>query len=71
MDAELRVRNFTIIRADRTGRKKGGAAIFLHDSLAVDARDIFSNGYCEVVSAYNKANDLTIVGLYRPPQTSL
>ena len=70
LDAEVKIMNFAAIRADRLGRRKGGAAIFLHDSLAADAKDLFSNGYCESVSVHNKANDLTLIGLYRPPQAS-
>ena len=67
----MKVRDFATIRADRVGRRKGGVAIFLHDSFTTDAKDIFSNGYCESVSVHNSANDFTIIGLYRPPQTPL
>ena len=71
LEAEVKVRDFATIRADRVGRRKGGVAIFLHDSFTTDAKDIFSNGYCESVSVHNSANDFTIIGLYRPPQTSM
>ena len=53
-DAEMKISNFASIRADRSGRSKGGVAIFLHDSLTADAKDTFSNGYYESTSVHNK-----------------
>lgn len=49
LEAEVKMRNLTTIRADRVDRRKGGTVIFLHDS-------VFAVVYCELGCVHNKSN---------------
>ena len=71
-DAEIKIDNYNIYRADRTNRERGGVAIYLHNSLQADETNIkkFSNGICEIIILYIKELNLSIICLYRPPDTT-
>lgn len=56
LDAELKNRDFTAIRADRLGRRKGGVVFFHKDPFNANTKDTFSNGY-------NKSKELPAIGL--------
>lgn len=70
MNAKVKIKGFTIIRVDRWNLVKEGTAIFLHNIFLNDAKGTFSNSYCESESLFNRASDITIVDLYRPPQST-
>lgn len=44
-EAELEIRDFTAIRVDWVGRRKGDVAVFLNDTFGAATKDIFINGY--------------------------
>ena len=66
-DAEVYINNYTAIRADRTKRVRGGAAIYLHSSLTADIVKVFSNTYCELAMVYNAGANIVLAAIYRPP----
>ena len=71
LDAEVHIKNYNIIRSDRTIRKQGGVALFLHDSVSVNEENKFSDNYTESIMVHIKKCKLTIVVLYRAPQTPI
>ena len=66
-DAEVSIKDYNIIRADREARKQGGVAIYHHYLFTMDDTETYSNSYCECAMAYNKTNSLLVIGVYRPP----
>ena len=69
LDAEIQISDYTAIRADRTLRTRGGAAIYLHNSITADTSEVFSNSYCEIAMIYNAHHNMVIAACYRPPLT--
>jgi hypothetical protein len=67
VDAEVHIGGYTVIRADRTKRIRGGVAIYLHNSISADTVKVFSNSYCESVMVYNVDSNMVFIGVYRPP----
>ena len=66
-EAEILIKNYTAFRADRSDRVRGGAAIYLHNSLVADLSRSFSNSYCEAAMVFNKHSNSVLVSIYRPP----
>ena len=69
MDAEVKINNYNILRADRDKRKKGGVAIYSHISFPLEDTETFTNCYCEAAMGYNKQNNMIVLAFYRPPNT--
>lgn len=69
-DAEVQIKNYSVIRSDRAlPRKQGGVALYLHHSIAVDDTMKFSDQYTEAVAVYIKNSKLILVVTYRAPNT--
>ena len=68
-DAEVKIANYSPFRADRDSRLKGGAAIYLHNSLVADQDMSFSNGHCELVILHNKKSNIILSSFYRSPNS--
>ena len=66
-DAEVSIKDYNIIRADREIRNQGGVALYHHYLFTMDDTETYSNSYCECAMAYNKKNSLLVIGVYRPP----
>ena len=67
-DAEVQIKHYNLYRADRIKRKCGGTAIYIHESIAIDNIETFSDSVCESVMLYNKTLNLVIISAYRPPK---
>ena len=65
-DAEIEIKNYTTIRADRESRRCGGVVIYSHKSFCLEDSETYSNNFCELAIAYNRENNLIIAGMYRP-----
>lgn len=52
MDAEMKVKDFNIIRADHRDGNKTGTTIFLHNLYLGDTNYVFPNAYCISVSPF-------------------
>ena len=71
-DAEVQIRNYSIIRSDRAlPRKQGGVALYLHHTIAIDDTMKFSDQYTEAVAVYIKKSKLLIIVTYRAPNTPI
>ena len=70
-DAEIQIEDFSIFRADRKQRSRGGAAAYLKSDLLCKSVLSYSNGVCEAVLVKCKKLDVLFGVIYRPPSTSL
>ena len=68
-DAEIQIKNYCVIRSDRTQRRQGGAALYLHQSITVDEIKKFSDNYTESVMVYLQKSKLIVIVIYRAPNT--
>ena len=71
LSAETNIENYDLFRADRDGRQRGGAAIYIKSDLQCKLMNSFSNGVVEVVSVKCKKLDTIYICVYRPPSTSV
>ena len=71
LDAEVKIENYTIFRADRKQRSHGGAAMYIREEEAATTELLanFSNGTTELLALLIKELDLVLVTMYRPPNT--
>ena len=67
LDAEVKINDYNIFRADRITRKCGGTAIYVHQSITINKVEKYSDTVCEAVFLYSKELNLIIIGVYRPP----
>lgn len=63
LEAELKIREVTTIYGDRVSHRKVGYSVFFRCSFSADAKEIFSNTYCESVTVYNKGKDRFVIAL--------
>ena len=71
LDAEVKLDGYSLFRGDRIGRSRGGAALFLKDSINGRLAKSYSNGVVDFVVASTKVLDAIFVAIYRPPDTSV
>ena len=70
LDAEVTVEGFNLFHGDRDGRERGGAAIYLNDSLNGRQIKSFLNEVVDYVVVTSKVLDAVLISVYRPPDTS-
>ena len=70
-EAEIRMEDYAVFRADRQDRNKGGVVIYLRKDAAADAELLASgsDGVVEYVVVHIKSYNLVIANVYRPPAT--
>ena len=72
VDAEINIKNFTLFRADRTGRSHGGVTVYLREYMAGNVEILlsFSNGTTEVLAVNLKKAKIILVILSRLPNAA-
>ena len=70
-DAQLSIQNYSVHRADRKLRKKGGSIIYVHEMFDVSSSVSFDNQYVEVVVLHIDDIKASLVCVYRPPNCPL
>ena len=71
-NAQIQIPNYQIVRCDRKKtRERGGALMYIHDTIPFTDEEIFDNEYCEAVVCTIKPSDTIVATLYRPPGTSV
>ena len=66
-EAEVTINNYNIYRADRILRKNGGVAVYMHEDLAVNQTEVYSDSKCEAIMLKNNDLNFILVGVYKPP----
>ena len=70
-DAEVRIPNYNIYRADRSNRIRGGTCLYLRKDIAALMVLSFSNSVVEIICVKIPIIDTVIAGIYRPPNASI
>ena len=66
-DAMLHIPSYNLFRSDRQRRSKGGALLYVHETIITDKKATFDNKFCEVVIVPLPKTKMCMVSLYRPP----
>ena len=67
-DAEITIPEYNIYRADRIERKNGGTAIYVHEKIVIDTKDVYSDSVCESMMLKNNHLNLILISVYKPPE---
>ena len=70
-NAEIQIEDFSIFRADRSHRSRGGVAAYFRSDLLCKSAFSFSNGVCEALLVKCKKLYIVFGVLYRPPNTAV
>jgi ribonuclease P/MRP protein subunit RPP40 len=71
LDAEVSIEGYHLYRADRSGRSRGGVCAYIREDLATIPCLQWSNGVVEVLVLKARSLGSLIVGVYRPPNTTM
>ena len=66
-DAEIIIPDYNVYRADRIERKSGGTAIYVHQDIVIDDKDLYSDSTCECLMLKNNESNLILISVYKPP----
>ena len=74
LDAELTINNYNLYRADRINNRnlpwtKGGTAIYMHEDIAVNHKEVYSDTKCESLCLKNNDINFILVSVYKPPNS--
>ena len=69
LDGEITIPDYTVIRGDRMGRTRGGAALYVKSNLYPMKIVNYSNGVCDYVIAKIRRLKALAISIYRPPDT--
>ena len=70
-DSQMEIKGYNIFRADRKLRKRGGAALYVHNSIHVDEFWKYDDRFCEAGVALLKSSKTIIAVIYRSQKASL
>ena len=70
-DSQVKIPDYNVHRADRSAIKKGGALIYVHESLTVSNEDSYDDGICQCIILTIDPLETIIASLYRPPGATL
>ena len=68
---ESYIEGFRELRATRPSRRRGGASLYISDSITVLKHGVASNDYCAAVMAKIKEYSCVVVSIYRPPEAPI
>ena len=70
-DAQMMIRGYNLFRADRKLRGRGGAALYIHNSITVNDFWSYDNKFCEAGVALLEREKTVLIVVYRPDNASL
>ena len=70
-NAEIQIEDYSIYRADRSHRSRGGVAAYLRSDLLCKTAFSYSNSVCEALLIKCKKLNIVFGVLYRPPSTTV
>ena len=68
-DAHVSIQDYNIFRSDRRVRTRGGALLYIHQSIPVINSDTYDDCVCEAVICTSARKNI-IASIYRPPKAS-
>ena len=69
-DAQLKIPNYTVYRSDRSSRIRGGALLYIRDTLVVSNVKKFDDNTCESVICTIDSMNSIVTSIYRPHTAS-
>ena len=69
-DAQINIPHYQLLRADRKGRIRGGALLYIHEDLPVSDEQSYDEHYCQAVVCTIKSSNTILACVYRPPDTT-
>ena len=66
-DAQVHIPNYQTLRADRKGRERGGALLYIHDKLPTREVQYFDDDFCAAVICTVVSTNTIVASIYRPP----
>ena len=69
-DAQIAIPQYQIVRADREGRERGGALLYIHEDFTIIDEQIFDNNTCEMAVCTLKPSNIIVASIYRPPDAT-
>ena len=70
-NAQMKINSYEMFRSDRKLRKRGGVALYIHNSITVSDFWSYDNKFCEAAIALLEADKTVLVSVYRPQNSSL
>ena len=68
-DAQTELANYQCFRSDRSGRRGGGCALYLHEKLIPSSQKIISDPHNNLVAVYVDSLHVILAVIYRPPDS--
>ena len=66
-DAQIQLPGYHSIRSDRRSRTRGGALLYVHESLPVTKEESFDDAVCEVAMCTIDSANIILASIYPPP----
>lgn len=72
LDAEITIDKYTAFRTDRVNRCHGAVINYIREAVAASREKLmsYSNGTTELLILYLKRQNLLLITVYRPPNTT-
>ena len=70
-DAQIQLPGYHSIRSDRRSRIRGGALLYVHESLPVTKEESFDDSVCEVAMCTIDSANIILASIYRPPDATM
>ena len=70
-DSQVNIPNYNVYRADRAKKVRGGALIYVHESLSVSGELTYDDGICQGIILTIDSLDTIVASVYRPPGAQL
>ena len=65
-DAQIKIKDYNVFRADRKIRDRGGALLYCHESIPITQTDTYDDDICEAIVLKSAPNDLIVACVYKP-----
>ena len=68
-DAQVNLPNYQTLRSDRKLSARGGAMLYIHNTLPTSKVNTYDDNICEAVICNIDSENLIVAAVYRPPNT--
>ena len=65
-DAQIAIQDFTVFRADRVKRGRGGVLLYISDKIPVTKTEVYDDDICQAVVCISPPSSLIIACIYKP-----
>lgn len=69
-NAQISIPKYQTVRADREGRERGGALLYIHEDFTIIEQQTYDNSVCELAVCTIKPSNTIVASVYRPPDAT-